>query len=338
MKNTSRALFNAYMAQVAQLNGVEVGDLSKKFAVSPAVEQKLETKIQDSSQFLKGINVYGVTSQEGEKIGLGIGSSAASTTDTNTTDRQTQDISALSNIKYRCEQTNFDTHIRYAQLDAWAKFPDFQTRLRDAIVQRMALDRIMIGFNGTSRAATSNRTTNPLLQDVNIGWLQQYRANAAARVMGNATTQIKVGAATGSNYANLDALAYDMSHNLIDPWFRNDPNLVVICGRGILNSKYFPVLNQAQSQTNVERISADLIISAQRIGGMTAVGVPYFPDEAMMVTRMDNLSLYWQEGTRRRTVLENAKRDRIENYESCNEAYVVEDLGAGCLVENIAFT
>lgn len=29
------------------------------------------------------------------------------------------------------------------------------------------------------------------------------------------------------------------------------------------------------------------------------------------------------------------KRDRIENYESINEDYVIEDYAAGCLVENI---
>ena len=30
-----------------------------------------------------------------------------------------------------------------------------------------------------------------------------------------------------------------------------------------------------------------------------------------------------------------AKRDRIENYESSNDAYVVEDFGLGALLENI---
>ena len=30
-----------------------------------------------------------------------------------------------------------------------------------------------------------------------------------------------------------------------------------------------------------------------------------------------------------------AKRDRIENYESINEDYVIEDYAAGCLIENI---
>ena len=47
--------------------------------------------------------------------------------------------------------------------------------------------------------------------------------------------------------------------------------------------------------------------------------------------------MYWQRGSRRRHIEENAKRKRIENYESSNDAYVVEDYGFGCLVENITF-
>ena len=43
----------------------------------------------------------------------------------------------------------------------------------------------------------------------------------------------------------------------------------------------------------------------------------------------------WQEGTRRRTVVDNAKRDRIENFESVNESYVIEDLGCAAMAENI---
>ncbi|ECZ9301754.1 capsid protein, partial [Salmonella enterica subsp. enterica serovar Typhi] len=37
----------------------------------------------------------------------------------------------------------------------------------------------------------------------------------------------------------------------------------------------------------------------------------------------------------RRSVIDNPKRDRIENFESVNEAYVVEDYRCAALVENI---
>jgi len=107
----------------------------------------------------------------------------------------------------------------------------------------------------------------------------------------------------------------------------------VICGRELLHDKYFPILNQDNKPT--EQAAADMIVSQKRIGGLPAVSVPYFPANAMMIQRLDNLSIYWQEGARRRTIVDNAKRDRVENFESSNDAYVVEDFGAGCMVENI---
>ncbi len=52
-------------------------------------------------------------------------------------------------------------------------------------------------------------------------------------------------------------------------------------------------------------------------------------------TSLDNLSIYYQEGARRRQIVDNPKRDRIENFESSNDAYVVENYGKAALIENI---
>jgi P2 family phage major capsid protein len=333
MRNDTRVLFNAYLEQLAKLNAIP--DASKKFTVTPPVQQTLETKMQESSDFLSKINIVPVTDQKGEKLGLGIGGTIAGTTNTATTDRTPTDPSSLDNNGYECTQTNFDTALKYAKLDMWARFPDFQVRLRNAILQRQALDRMLIGFNGVSRAATSDRATNPLLQDVNIGWLEKYRLNAAARVMdeGGTPGAVRVGEAAGHDYVNLDALVFDAVNSLMDAWHQEDTELVVICGRKLLADKYFPIINK--DQANTERLAADLIISQKRIGNLPAARVPGFPANALMVTRFDNLSIYFQEGARRRTVVDNAKRDQIENYESSNDAYVVEDFGAGCVVENI---
>jgi P2 family phage major capsid protein len=335
MRNDTRLVFNAYMAAIATLSGV--ASAAEKFTVDPSVQQKLETHIQESSDFLKRVNIIGVDEQQGEKLGLGIGSPIASTTNTAVADRAPSDPTSLDKLGYYCTQTNFDTYLTYQKLDAWAKFKDFQTRIRDALVQRMALDRMAVGFNGTSRAATSDKVANPLLQDVNIGWLEKHRVNAPARVLDEigSTGKIQIGdAMTAANgYKNLDALVYDIVNELIEPWYRNDTQLVAVVGRKLMSDKYFPLINKVQD--NSEKIAADLIVSQKRIGGLTAVQVPFFPDDAIAVTRLDNLSIYFQNGARRRTVIDNAKRDRIENYESSNEAYVVEDHGCMALAENI---
>lgn len=332
MQNDTRVLFNAYLQQLAVLHGVQ--DVTTKFTAAPSVAQKLEQRIQESSAFLSSINVYPVPEQTGERIGLGIDGTIAGTTDTTQKDREPRDPTALDNRGYACTQTNFDTAIRYNKLDQWAKFPNFQALIRDAIIKAQALNRIMIGWNGTSRAATSNPAVNKLLQDVNIGWLQKMRTENAARSLKeikSGTGKIEVGA--GKDFENLDALVFSMVNELIDPWYQEDTELVAICGRQLLADKYFPIVNKTQAPT--EQLAADIVMSQKRIGNLPAVRVPHFPANAVMVTRLDNLSLYVQEGTRRRTVVDNAKRDRIENYESVNEAYVLEDLGCAAFAENI---
>lgn len=330
MQNHTRTAYEQFTARLAQLNGVS--DATKQFTVSPSVQQTMETKIQESSEFLGKINVVGVSDQEAQKLGLGISGPVAGRTNTVQADRSTRDLTTLDPNNYRCEQTNFDTHISYATLDAWSRFPDFQTRVRNSIIKRQALDRIMIGFNGTSVAATTDIAANPLLQDVNIGWIKKMSTDAPQRVMtGGATAgTVKVGA--GGDYANLDALVFD-AITLLEPWYREDAGLVVIMGRDLLHDKYFPLVNKQQDPT--EMLAADIVVSQKRVGGLAAATVPYFPPNSLMITRYDNLSIYWQISARRRYVAENPKRNRIENYESSNDAYVVEDYGLAAAVQNI---
>jgi P2 family phage major capsid protein len=340
MRKETRFKFNAYLSRVAELSGIDVGDVSKKFTVDPSVTQTLMDTVQDTSEFLTRINIVPVDELKGEKVGVGVTGSIASTTDTaGGKERQTEDFSKLESNKYECDQINFDFHIRYKTLDLWARFQDFQLRIRNAIIKRQALDFIAAGFNGVKRAETSNRVDNPMLEDVAVGWLQKYRNDAPKRVMSNVTDEdgnvvsavIRVG--KGGDYANLDALVMDATNNLIEPWYQEDPELVVIVGRQLLADKYFPLVNKEQD--NSEMLAADVIISQKRIGNLPAVRVPFFPANAIFVTRLENLSIYFMDDSHRRSVEENAKRDRVENYESMNIDYVVEDYAAGCLIENI---
>jgi P2 family phage major capsid protein len=334
MRNTTRRLYNAFLAQVAQLN--QVDSATHVFNVDPAVQQRLEQRTQESSEFLNRIQMVGVEELVGDKVGIGVSGTIAGRTDTSGAGRrEPRDVGQLDDTRYECKQTDFDTGLKYALLDAWSHRAEFQTILRDAIVKRQALDRLMIGFHGVSAAATTNRVANPLLQDVNIGWLQKYRTDAPDRVLNTGKTPDKViiGPSAGADYKNLDALVYDAVSNLVDPWHRRDPGLVVIVGRALLHEKYFPLVNQDQPST--EKLATDVILSQRRLGGLQAAEVPYCPDDAILITSLANLSLYWQIGGRRRHLKEEPEKNRVANYESSNDAYVVEDYGLGCLIENI---
>ena len=346
MQNATRALFNAYVSQIALLNGVDPDAVSKSFTVAPVVEQALEEVIKESSEFLQLIQMVPVIQQEGDKVGVGVTRPLAGRTNTGAGNRRTptDPTDTSDRGRYSCKQTNFDHALKYAKIDAWRHKPDFQVLLRNAIARQQGRDRIMIGWHGTSAAAQTDRVANPLLQDVNFGWLYKIRTHAAERVLSdgdltvNPTKAIYVdaGGETGVDvdYKSLDALVYD-AVELIDEWNRDDTELVVIVGRDLVHDKYFNIINSAGDKaTEVEAVDR-IMRSEKQLGGMRAVRVPFFPANALLITRLDNLSIYWQENTRRRTVREEPALDQIENYESVNEAYVIEDYGMCSLVENI---
>lgn len=332
MRNETRRVFTGYLQQLATIN--EVSSAAEKFTVAPTAQQKLETAIQESSGLLQSINVIGVTEQTGEALLLGVNGTIAGRTDTTSNRRNPRDVHALTKDEYTCKKTDFDVAFPYALLDAWAKFPDFQARLAASVATRQGLDRIMIGFNGTSAAAASNRATNTLLQDVNIGWLQKIRTAAPDRVLSEvveASGKVTIGA-TG-DYKTLDGLIYD-AVQMLDPWHRKHPGLVVMVDRGLLHSKLLKAVEKG-SVSNEEENAVDEIITKARLGGLPIVDAPFFPDGKVLVTTLSNLSIYYQDGARRRHVKDEPEYDRVADYQSSNDAYVIEDFGLAALVENI---
>ena len=137
---------------------------------------------------------------------------------------------------------------------------------------------------------------------------------------------------TEGDYKSLDGLVFD-AVTLLDPVHQEDPNLVVIVGRGLMHDKLFPLVDNQDAPS--EKLAADIVVSQKRLGGLPAVKVPYFPEGTVLITSLDNLSIYFQEGSRRRHVKDTPERDRVETYESSNDAWVVEDFGMVALVEGI---
>ncbi len=50
----------------------------------------------------------------------------------------------------------------------------------------------------------------------------------------------------------------DATNNLIEPWYQEDPDLVVIVGRQLLADESFPIVDRGQD--NSEMLAADVII------------------------------------------------------------------------------
>ncbi|QHH99249.1 phage major capsid protein, P2 family [Acinetobacter dispersus] len=332
----TKALFAQYQNDIAGLNGVST--VRESFTVVPSIEQRIITAYQESDDFLRQINIYPVDAQSGEKIGMGVGTTIASTTDTRTGPRKPTAVGETRHLdNYLCTQTNYDVAYKWSLLNAWRHRPEFKKNLAEMVTKAIALDKITMGFNGLYRAPSSDRETFPLLQDVKRGWLQRIREVAPEQVYSGDTDdgqgghKITVGA-TGE-YKTLDGLVENAIHTFIAPQYRNRKDLVAICGSGIISEKYLKLLDKVQDPS--EQIAARTIYANQILGTLQPVLPPQFPENTILITTLKNLSIYIQSNTLVRSIVAEPAWDRDVDYQSINEDYVVEDYDLCVLLENI---
>lgn len=343
MLNTTRSLFLAYVSQVALINGV--ADATTQFTVDPVVEQKLEEVIKQGSEFLRAINIVGVPQIMGDKVGVGVTRPIASRTDTSGGAKRnpTDPTDTSDRGRYICYKTHYDHRLPWSKLDTWRHRPEFQTLIAKAIAAQHGRDRIMVGWHGIEAADDTDIGEHPNLEDLNEGWLHKIRTHAPAHVLNNGDLAVApakaIYVAAGEvgvevDYRNLDALVLD-AKKMIPEWRRGDTDLVVIVGHDLVDEKYFNIV-QATGDTATEVEASDRILrSEKQLGGLPAVRVPFFPANAILITTLKNLSIYYQEGSRRRFLRDEPEVESVANYESVNEAYVVEDYDITALVENI---
>ncbi|ATR85189.1 phage major capsid protein, P2 family [Pseudomonas sp. HLS-6] len=324
-------MYAAMQVAMAETYGVDA--VTRMFSVEPSIAQELNDAITAKADFLERINVIGVSEIKGQKVFLGTSGPVTGRTNTKTTDREAKDASALDDDTYELVSTESDVSLAYAKIDAWAKFPEFHQKYSAAVQKQIALDRIMIGFHGTHAAPQSDPTQYPLLQDVNKGWLQQAREKIPAQVLKEGKVAGKVTLGAGGDYANLDELVHD-TKQMVDERVRDGGDLVAIIGSDLLAAdKAKLYASQAGTPTEKERIESQQVIATY--GGLPAFSVPHFPANAVLVTSFDNLSIYYQDSSWRKQTIDNPKRSRVEDYNSRNEGYVIEQLEKFALTENV---
>lgn len=324
-------MYSQMQLSMAESYGVDLA--TKMFNVEPSIAQELNDAITAKSDFLQRINVIGVSEIKGQKVFLGVSGPVTGRTNTKTTDREAKDASALDNSTYELFSTESDVSLPYAKIDAWAKFPDFHQRYSAAVQKQIALDRIMVGFHGTTAAAQTDIVAHPMLQDVNKGWLQIAREQIPQQVMSQGLTAGKVTLGEGGDYANLDALVHD-TKQMVDERVRDGGDLIAIIGSDLLAAdKAKLYAKQGDVPTEKERIEDAQVIATY--GGLPSFSVPFFPVNAVLVTSFDNLSIYFQDSSWRKQTIDNPKRSRVEDYNSRNEGYVIEQLEKFAMTENV---
>lgn len=367
LSDRGRQALEQMFADVGRANPAARGNVEKQFSLSPTAEQRLEDMSRESNEFLGFVNVIGVRDQIGEVLALGAANLIAKTRTGNTSaQRRPEYLGNLEDREYRLYENLFDSMLQWAMVDHWSKFPDFANRYAAQVARSVALSRIMVGFNGEEYAVNSDKAANPLGEDVNVGWLQKLRLERPDHVLGRATvTASGVTTATGANepiyigndsdqadgdYKNVDALAYDMIAGM-PSWARNAPGMTVIVSSDLVDEKYFPMINRPLSaaidggKATSDEVVRDVIMSTKQIGGKPAMIVPFFPEGTMLVTPLasrpqaddSNLSIYYQEGSRRRFIRDEPENLGLVDYNSVNEGYVIESTDHAVLAENITF-
>lgn len=328
MRIATKKLFAAMTLAMASSYGVN--SVAEQFAIEPSVAQKLHDKITESVGFLSEINVMPVDELKSEKIFGAAGTILGKRTDTTSNDRVPVDVTELTNKTYECHKVEYDTYITYARMDSWAKFPDFRERYAKWVRKAIAQAKLRVGWYGESAAAETDPVTNTMGEDVNIGWFQILRDfNAGAQLFteGGTVGEIRIGA--GGDFENLDS-AVHACLQMIPEHLRDD--LVVIVGSDLLaEAKGKLYKTQGQTPTEKERIESSDV--TQTYAGLPAKSVPSFPARGLMITRLDNLSIYYQDTSMRRTVKDKPERDRVEDYQSVNECYVIENEEAAAAFE-----
>ncbi|NBC35557.1 hypothetical protein GTZ99_03190 [Novosphingobium sp. FSY-8] len=358
------ALDNMFAQVLAANNG---RDIARQFTLAPSVEQRLEDLQRENVGFLSRVNVIPQRDLKGQVLGLGTVNMVGSRRSRANLPRQARYAGQMQDRSWEAFPTLFDTMLPWEMIDAWSRFPDFGARYARHVAISVACTRIMTGWNGVEAADDTDAEEHPLGEDLNIGWLQKLRLEKPDHVMGRATVTaggkttatgaaapIYIGAGADhddGDYKNLDALAYDLIAGM-PSWARASTDHVVVVSQDLVDEKYFPMINRPLADTidggksTSDQTVTDIVMSTKQLGGRPVAMAPFFPEGTMLVTPLgkanasdsSNLSIYYQEGSRRRYVKDEPENmAALVDYNSVNECYVIESADHAVLAENITF-
>lgn len=329
MKTKTKQLFTSMTLAIASTFGVT--SASERFNVEPTLEQKLFDQVYESAEFLGQIQTQFVDDIAGQALTLSVNGGVtgrAGVEKDPTKLRKTKDPHGLDKREYRCYPVEADVHLDWVTMDSWSKFPDFASRWRAHVRQAIALDIIKIGWNGTHAADETDIEAFPMMEDVNIGWLQLVRRDKPEHAISDGDQQageIRIG--EGGDYANLDMAVHDLLQAIPE---HKRIGMVAIIGEE-LQSHEKGKLYAKQAHTPSEKGLIELEQIIDTYGSLRCYKIPFFPQRGILITSFSNLAYYVQSGSVRMGVENNWKGKRVEDYQSRNDCFYIDDL------EKIAF-
>lgn len=328
-----RAALDQLFQKTAIAYGVAAGNplAGQHFAATPSVAQTIVKKIVESANpFFARLPMIPVSEMKGEKVLLGLSGRVARRTDTSGAGERTPNrLADTSAQPYELVKTEFDVALSYANIDAWAKFPNFADLYMQAVREAIANDILVCGWYGTANtAAGTNIGTNANLQDLNIGWLQKIRVyNSGSQYVASG---VSIGA-TGT-YKNLDEAVHDIKQTVEQP-FRGRGDLVAL-----ISDNLMVAAEDAYYTTNGNTPTEKALIGGQitkAYGGLPSITPPFMPDGMILVTPLQNLATYYQDSSVRRLQRDWPSKDEVQEFNSMNMGYVVQEERATSFVQGI---
>lgn len=314
LNNRARDLLDKYSAGMAEQMGAR--DPSRFFSLNDPQENALRLAMLESVEFLDMITCLDVDQLSGQVINVG---ASQLHTGRNAAGRFVRQVGVAGNT-YDLVETDSCAALRWDLLSVWANAGkeenEFFNLVQAFSTQAFALDMLRIGFNGKTRAATTDAEANPNGEDVNIGWHELMKTMLG----GNQIMTDKVVLDQAGDYKSLDAMAQDLINAKIPAQYRNDPRLVVLVGADLVAAEQYRLYQAADRPT--EKIAAQMLGST--IAGRKAIIPPFMPGKRLAVTPLSNLHIYTQRNTRQRKSRFEDDRKQFENSYLRNEGYAIE--------------
>lgn len=307
-------MLRKFAAGLAKANGQV--DTSRYFSLTTPKETQLRNALLESSEFLRLLpNVLDVDQITGQVVTTG---KKGIYTGRKKDGRFSRPLGVGGN-EYKLVETDSGSYLPYSLLVVWANAgseEEFFQRIQAFSNESFALDMLRVAFNGTSVAEDTDPDANPNGEDVNIGWHKIVQDRTPEQII---TGDVTIGGAN-ADFMGLDAAVTDLVHTCIYEPFRNDPRLVVLASADLIGADVTTLMNKIDRPT--EKVAAQLI--GRQIAGRTLYTPPFMPEGRLIVTTLDNLHIYTQQGTRKRKAEWNDDRKRFENNYLRMEGYAVE--------------
>ncbi|MBT0322623.1 P2 family phage major capsid protein, partial [Vibrio campbellii] len=163
----STQFLDEYCQAVAKAGGV--ADASKQFNITPVMETRLRQAIVESDAFLNRISNISVDQIKGQVIDVG----DAGLLTGRVKDGRFMGALDQSGNTYELTETDSGAHINWITMTIWANSGgkgQWMKLMNNAITRNFALDKLRIGFHGTSIAGeNTDPKANPMGEDVNKG-------------------------------------------------------------------------------------------------------------------------------------------------------------------------